>query len=102
MAKPAGLWQNDALATKQTVKGAQVGYPLSRDEHAAMARCLAGITKQLSDVSDLFTARYGTDSRIAERAVQAAASASLLQDELLFEHDMVSVEAQVQSVGTTP
>ena len=78
-----------------------MGYPLSRDEHAAMARCLAGITKQLSDVSELFTARYGKESRIAERAVQAATSASLLHDELLFERDMVSVEEHVQSVGTT-
>ena len=79
-------------------------YPLSRDEHAAMARCLAGVTTQLKDVSDLFAARYGKDSRIAERAVEAARSASLLEHELLyeFEHDMVSVEAQVQSVGTTP
>lgn len=102
MVKAAGLWQNDVLATKQTVKGAQVGYPLSRDEHAAMARCLAGITKQLSDVSELFTARYGKDSPITERAVQAATSASLLEHELLFEQDMASVEAQVQSIGTTP
>jgi hypothetical protein len=78
-----------------------VEYPLSREEHAAVARCLAGIRKQLNDISDLFTARYGKDSRIGERAVQAVMSATLLEHELLFEHDIVSVEAQVQSVGTT-
>jgi hypothetical protein len=79
-----------------------VGYPLSRDEHAAMARCLAGITHQLKDVSDLFAARYGKDSRITERAVEAVVSATLLEHELLSEQQGVSVEAQVQSVGTTP
>jgi hypothetical protein len=87
---------------KQTVEGAQVEFPLSRDEHAAMTRYLAGIRKQLKDVSDLLTARYGKDSRIAERAVEAVTSATLLEQELLFEGEMVSGRAQVQSVGTTP
>ena len=59
-------------------------YPLSRDEHAAMARYLAGIRKQLQDVSDLFTARYGKDSSIAERAVKALLSSTSLEQELTF------------------
>ena len=76
-------------------------YPLSRDEHAAMARCLAGIKKQLKDASNLFATRYGEDSRIAKRAVDAVASATLLENELIFEGELISVEAQVQSVGST-
>ncbi len=59
-------------------------YPLSRDEHAAMARYLSGIRKQLQDVSDLFTARYGKNSSIAEIAVKTLVSATLLEHELLL------------------
>lgn len=76
-------------------------YPLSRDEHAAMARCLAGIRRQLQDISDLFAARYGKDSRIAEKAVEAIASATVLEQELHVEGEMSSIEAQVQSVAST-
>jgi hypothetical protein len=61
-----------------------VQYPLSRDEHAAMARYLSGIRKQLQDVSDLFTARYGRDSSIAEIAVKTLVSATLLEHELML------------------
>ena len=59
-------------------------YPLSRDEHAAMARYLSGIRKQLQDVSDLFTTRYGKNSSIAESAVKTLVSATLLEHELLL------------------
>ncbi len=59
-------------------------YPLSRDEHAAMARYLSGIRKQLQDVSDLFAARYGKNSSIAESAVKTLVSATLLEHELLL------------------
>lgn len=59
-------------------------YPLSRDEHAAMARYLSGVRKQLQDASDLFTARYGKDSSIAETAVKTLISATLLEHELLM------------------
>ncbi len=59
-------------------------YPLSRDEHAAMARYLAGIRKQLQDVSDLFMARYGKDSSIAEISVKTLVSATLLEHELVM------------------
>jgi hypothetical protein len=78
-----------------------VRYPLSRDEHAAMARCLAGIRRQLQDVSDLFIARYGRDSRIAEKALEAFASATLLEEELLLDSDRGSIDAPVVSVGTS-
>ena len=59
-------------------------YPLSRDEHAAMARYLSGIRKQLQDVSDLFTTRYGKDSSIAEIAVKTLVSSTLLEHELML------------------
>ncbi len=57
-------------------------YPLSRDEHAAMMRYLTGIRKQLQDVSDLFTARYGRESSIAEIAAKSLVSSTLLEHEL--------------------
>ena len=59
-------------------------YPLSRDEHAAMVRYLSGIRKQLQDVSDLFTTRYGKNSSIAEIAVKTLVSSTLLEHELLL------------------
>ena len=58
-------------------------YPLSRDEHAAMARYISGIRKQLQDVSDLLTSRYGKESSIAESAVKTLVSSTLLEHELL-------------------
>jgi hypothetical protein len=61
-----------------------VQYPLSRDEHAAVARYVSGIRKQLQDVSDLFTARYGRDSSIAELAVKTLVSSTLLEHELML------------------
>lgn len=73
-------------------------YPLSRDEHAAMARYLSGIRKQLQDASDLFTARYGKTSAIAETAMRTLVSATLLEHELLLlESDMPSEEALNES-----
>ena len=66
-------------------------YPLSRDEHAAMTRYLTGIRKQLQDVSDLFTARYGRDSNIAELAVKTLVSSTLL------EHELTLLEGQTES-----
>ncbi len=59
-------------------------YPLSRDEHTAMARYLSGVRKQLQDVSDLFSTRYGKNSNIAEIAVKTLVSATLLEHELLL------------------
>lgn len=59
-------------------------YPLSREEHAAVMRCVSGIRKQLQDTSDLFTARYGRDSSIAELAVKTLVSSTLLEHELML------------------
>jgi hypothetical protein len=61
-----------------------VEYPLSRDEHTAMTRYLSGIRKQLQDVSDLFTSRYGKNSNIAEVAVKTLVSATLLEHEFML------------------
>jgi|SRR4051794_25340052 hypothetical protein len=82
-------------------EGAQVQSPLSRDEHAAMARYLAVIKKQLQDVSDLFTSRYGKESKIAERAIDAVLAATLLEQELLFEQGSGSAETHARSLATT-
>jgi hypothetical protein len=68
-----------------------VEYPLSRDEHAAMTRYLSGIRKQLQDVSDLFTSRYGKNSNIAEVAVKTLVSATLL------EHEFMLLEAGIEA-----
>lgn len=59
-------------------------YPLSREEHTAMARYLAGIRKQLQDVSDLFATRYGRDSGVTEIAVKTLVSSTLLEHELML------------------
>ena len=67
-------------------------YPLSPDEHAAMTRYVSGIRKQLQDVSDLFTARYGKNSSIAELAVKTLVSSTLL------EHELVLMEAEIEGV----
>jgi len=79
-----------------------VQYPLSRDEHAAMARYLSGIRKQLQDVSDLFTARYGRDSSIAEIAVKTLVSSTLLEHELMLleSEGEVPVEVEEERVST--
>lgn len=61
-----------------------VEYPLSQDEHAAMARYISGIRKQLQDVSDLFSSRYGKQSNISEIALKTLASVTLLEHELLL------------------
>ena len=75
--------------------------PLSRDELAAMTRYLAGIRKQLQVVSDLFAGRYGKESKIAEKAVEAVLSTTLLEQELLFERGRDSSETHADRVATT-
>ncbi len=77
-------------------------YPLSRDEHAAMARYLSGIRKQLQDVSDLFTARYGKNSSIAEIAVKTLVSSTLLEHELmLLDHETeTNIDSNLEEIGT--
>jgi len=73
-------------------------YPLSRDEQAAMTRYLSGIRKQLQDVSDLFTARYGKNSNIAEIAVKALVSSTLLEHEMLMLENAHEFETDVAGV----
>ena len=61
-----------------------VHYPLSQNEHAAVARHVSGLRKQLQDVSDLFSSRYGKESSIAEIGVKALVSITLLEHELML------------------
>lgn len=74
-------------------------YPLSRDEHAAMDRHLGGIRKQLQDISDLFSARYGKDSSIAEIAVKALVSTTLLEHELTLLEDSAAAVSSADDFG---
>jgi hypothetical protein len=76
-------------------------YPLSRDEQAAMSRYLSGIRKQLQDVSDLFTARYGKNSNIAEIAVKALVSATLLEHEMSLLEAASGLAADESHLGPT-
>jgi hypothetical protein len=78
-----------------------VEYPLSRDEHAAMTRYLSGIRKQLQDVSDLFTSRYGKNSSIAEVAVKTLVSATLLEHEFTLIETEGEVNAYAATVGSS-
>lgn len=57
-------------------------HPLSPDEHAAMVRYVSDIRRQLQEASDLFTNRYGKNSSIAEIALKALVSTTLLEHEL--------------------
>jgi hypothetical protein len=79
------------LVKQKNYRGGRVEYPLSRDEHAAMTRYLSGVRKQLQDVSDLFTSRYGKSSNIAEVAVKTLVSATLL------EHEFMLLEAEPET-----
>jgi hypothetical protein len=76
-----------------------VRYPLSRDEHAAMGRHLGGIRKQLQEISDLFSTRYGKDSSIAEMAVKALVSTTLLEHELTLLEDSGAALSHSDDVG---
>jgi hypothetical protein len=77
-----------------------VQYPLSRDEHAAMARYLSGIRKQLQDVSDLFAARYGRDSSIAEIAVKTLVSCTLLEHEFMLDEHASRADVGMEAIAT--
>jgi hypothetical protein len=76
-----------------------VQYPLSRDEHAAMARHVGGIRKQLQEISDLFSSRYGKDSSIAEMAVKALVSTTLLEHELTLVEDSGAIIPELDDFG---
>jgi hypothetical protein len=74
-------------------------YPLSRDEYIAMARHLGGIRKQLQDISDLFSSRYGRESSIAEMAVKSLVSATLLEHELTLIEDSGATVSELDEFG---
>ena len=84
-------------------------YPLSRDEHAAMVRYLADIrkqlecvSKQLEDVSNLFSTRYGNTSRIADLAGKTLLSSTLLQQEIMMiELNGDGADAQIKHAAGT-
>jgi len=80
-----------------------VEYPLSRDEHAAMARYLSSIRKQLQDVSDLLTTRYGKSSSIAEVAVKTLVSSTLLEHELMLleSEAALAIEREIEEMRST-
>jgi hypothetical protein len=83
-------------------QGEPVQYPLSRDEHTAMARYLSGVRKQLQDVSDLFSARYGKDSNLAEIAVKTLVSATLLEHELILIDGEAEAAVEQESDEVSP
>jgi hypothetical protein len=59
-------------------------YPLSRDEHAALARYVASIRKQLQEVTELFGSRYGKESNLTDLSSKALVCVTLLEHELLY------------------
>jgi hypothetical protein len=67
-------------------------HPLSEDERMAMMRCVASIKKQLQDMSDLFGARYGPASSLADLSAKALVCTALLEDELLHLEDSGKTE----------
>jgi hypothetical protein len=62
-------------------------HPLSEDERMAMTRCVANLKKQLQDMSDLFGARYGETSSLANLSAKALVCAALLEDALVHLED---------------
>lgn len=77
-------------------------FPLSKDEHVAMQRCLSGVRRQLQDVSDLFSSRYGKESSVAELAIKALISATLLEHELtILDGDNEEKDLAPDSIITT-
>ena len=67
--------------------------PLSRDEHAAMTRYVATIRRQLQEVFELFSTRYGSRSTVAEVAGRALVCTTLLEHEMLL-LEQASVEPE--------
>lgn len=68
-------------------------FPLSHDEHAAIARYLSGIKKQLQDVADLFGARYGKRSEITIEAEHTLSAVARL------ERDFVNLDETTTEVA---
>lgn len=62
-----------------------------------MSRYIASVRKQLQDVSDLFTTRYGRDSNIAEIAVKTLVAATLLEHELQLHQNQAEESAELDA-----
>ncbi len=73
-------------------------YPLSLEERAAMLRCLSSLLTQLQGFADVFSDRYGKNSRIAEAAGIALESSTLLEHELIL-LESTSVEPAPQRLA---
>ena len=78
-------------------------YPLSREEQAAMFRCLSAIRQQLQDVSDLFSSRYGKNSNLAGIAANSVVCTTLLERELLLSEgdDATMARRSEETVNTS-
>jgi len=74
-------------------EGGFVSHPLSRDEHAAMTRYVAAVRRQLQEVSELFSTRYGVQSTVAKIAGKALVCTTLLEHEMLL-LEQASVEPE--------
>lgn len=72
------------VLSKMPIENTSARYPLSRDEHAAMARYVASIRQQLQEVSELFSSRYGKESNLTDLSAKALVCTTLLEHELLY------------------
>lgn len=76
--------------------------PLSRDEHAAMTRYVATIRRQLQEVSELFSTRYGARSTVAEIAGKALVCTTLLEHEMLLLERTPTESEKIEREDLTP
>jgi hypothetical protein len=79
-------------------QGVFVSDPLSRDENAALARYVAGIRKQLQEVSELFASRYGSENSLANLASKALVCVTLLEQELIDIKEELSEEQKADDL----
>jgi len=79
-----------------------VSDPLSRDEHAAMTRYVATIRRQLQEVSELFSTRYGARSTVAEIAGKALVCTTLLEHEMLLLERTPTESEKIEREDLTP
>ena len=76
--------------------------PLSRDEHAAMTRYVATIRRQLQEVSELFSTRYGARRTVAEIAGKALVCTTLLEHEMLLLERTPTESEKIEREDLTP
>ena len=75
-------------------------YPLSGDEHTAIARCLSNIRKQVQDVSELLANRYGRTSGIAESSARTLVLATLLEHEFSLLQDRATEDRDAREASS--